>query len=144
MNWRNPSHNVPDLCFVVSMRLAQRAFPRKRVQHREEVRILASPNSCSWERVNDMRAEFMFLVQVHMFRIKDTANLRASVYSIICLKSPFTSETDVPWCSSHVLIHWSSLVLQDLKKELVGLEGLRDSLKPRYNGGVVVLSCRSR
>ena len=27
-------------------------------------------------------------------------------YSIICLRSPFTSETDVPWCSSHVIIHW--------------------------------------
>ena len=153
MEWRTPSQNVPDICLVVSMWLAPRNFPRKRVQHREEV-----GHAC-WIHVP--RTKCIYVQDQTHCKLEGQAYI--VWYSITCLRSPFTSETDVPWCSSHVIIHWrvihtnldllnyssdgsfsSSLVLQDLKKELVGLEGLRDSLKPRYNGGVVVLSCRSR
>lgn len=120
--------------------------------------------SCSWERVNDMRAEFMFHAQVHICSGSNILQTwGASVYSMIFYNLSqksiyiwnrcsmmflpcYHSLARNPWFSE--LFFWwffsSSLVLQDLKKELVGLEGLRDSLKPRYNGGVVVLSCRSR
>lgn len=110
MDWRTPSQNVRDLCLVVSMWLAQRNFPRKRVQHREEAhsrlpKPIAAEKGSMTCVLNSCSSHKRIYVQ-DQTHCKLEGQAYILWFSIICLRSPFTSETDVPRCSSHVIIHW--------------------------------------